>query len=619
MSTFNPPDRAVVTARCVGPYKPLHMPISNILVKLTRQLTPTGRLVRESRRRAGWTQAELARRVGASVAWVQRLERDASTVSLHLVARACMELRLFRNARRLIDLARRIPGPPIPSTRHDSSWLDHSCWAYPSSDYAREACGEALSRPPVRDDLLGDWEIHLGDDHAFLGRLHVRSQGRETWAEVVTLGPAGNPMISLPLAMRPELGEVDQYVGASEHVRLDALDAPAESAVPRLLWSTAASSFGARLLASGLAQLSAVGQLQTPRGKPISRHWSLTRLMAVPDRLRQGSIRLRRSVSIPQPPTQPSTTQDRPLPREDRLLHMHDAVRAVHMGEADVDQVLECLNAATSLGGDRPKCTFIDASGALAVAKFPAVDDAIDLNGVEALTVRVATRCGLLPQPVRLVLRRGPDHPLILVAKRMDRDVEGRSLGYMPARVLVHECLASDADTSFLLEVTQLLRWMRLACRDSATATRLLYQRLLFSALIAQPGDPLRKVAFLHCGGHYWNLAPAVGWRIGDVAGPSTATHTHSTVQRSGPELASMVQLAPLFGSSVVQAVALLRLQAMNWIAWRSEAAAIGWVPKPNESDAIHEAVQRMQARAGRAAMRRYDQRLDLLESLIVS
>jgi HTH-type transcriptional regulator/antitoxin HipB len=54
--------------------------------------TDIGALVRDRRARLGWTQEELARRVGVSRLWVMQLEKGKPTAQLGLALRAIKEL-----------------------------------------------------------------------------------------------------------------------------------------------------------------------------------------------------------------------------------------------------------------------------------------------------------------------------------------------------------------------------------------------------------------------------------------------------------------------------------------------------------------------------------------------
>lgn len=59
---------------------------------ILRTSTDIGHLVRDRRKGKGWTQAELARRLGVSRLWIVQLEQGKDTAQIGLVLRALNEL-----------------------------------------------------------------------------------------------------------------------------------------------------------------------------------------------------------------------------------------------------------------------------------------------------------------------------------------------------------------------------------------------------------------------------------------------------------------------------------------------------------------------------------------------
>lgn len=72
-----------------------------------------GALIRERRSRLGWSQAELASRVGVSRLWIVQLEKGKSTAHIGLVLRALKALGIE------MDMAssRVVPSRPAKTTR----------------------------------------------------------------------------------------------------------------------------------------------------------------------------------------------------------------------------------------------------------------------------------------------------------------------------------------------------------------------------------------------------------------------------------------------------------------------------------------------------------------------
>jgi serine/threonine-protein kinase HipA len=89
-------------------------------------------------------------------------------------------------------------------------------------------------------------------------------------------------------------------------------------------------------------------------------------LLGVRDDVRQGAIRFRRPGTQAYYSSHPGAVPR--LVKMPRLLHAVDHLDA----EGTMDRDLkDLIDAGSSLGGARPKAAVIDASGRLAIAKFP--------------------------------------------------------------------------------------------------------------------------------------------------------------------------------------------------------------------------------------------------------
>lgn len=194
----------------------------------------------------------------------------------------------------------------------------------------------------------------------------------------------------------------------------------------------------------------------------------------------------------------------RRLPVYTDLVGLSRAVAAFESREESLGQLLQLLFSATALGGSRPKCTWMQQDGQLAVARFPSIHDPMDLNRAEVLTARLAKAVGIDVVDVRLA------HPVFdpfALSPRFDRGPGGGRKLFLSARSLL---LAEEGDA---VDHFDLLNAMRACCKDFASDAQQLWDRLLFGLLIGHKSLDLRKIGFLYVGHGQWRLAPAHGLR----------------------------------------------------------------------------------------------------------
>lgn len=223
-------------------------------------------------------------------------------------------------------------------------------------------------------------------------------------------------------------------------------------------------------------------------------------LCAVPDICRLGALRLH--------PLGESVSEVgvgmRRLPVSTDLVGLSRAVAAFERREESLSQLLQLLFSATALGGSRPKCTWMQKDGQLAVARFPSIHDSIDVNRVEVLTARLAKAAGIDVVDVKLA------HPVFdpfALSIRFDRGPDGGRKPFLSARSLL---LAEDDDA---IDHFELLEAMRARCQNFEADAQQLWSRLLFGLLIGHQGLNLHKIGFLYAGNGRWRLAPAHGLR----------------------------------------------------------------------------------------------------------
>lgn len=223
-------------------------------------------------------------------------------------------------------------------------------------------------------------------------------------------------------------------------------------------------------------------------------------LCAVPDICRLGALRIH--------PLGESVSDVgvgmRRLPVCTDLVGLSRAVAAFERQEESLGQLLQLLFSATALGGSRPKCTWIQKDGQLAVARFPSMHDPCDINRAEVLTARLARAAGIDVVDVKLA------HPVcdpFALSLRFDRGPDGGRQPFLSARSLL---LVEDED---VVDHLDLLNAMRVCCKDFEADAQQLWSRLLFGLLIGHRGLDLQKIGFLYAGKGQWRLTPAHGLR----------------------------------------------------------------------------------------------------------
>lgn len=201
------------------------------------------------------------------------------------------------------------------------------------------------------------------------------------------------------------------------------------------------------------------------------------------------------SESLPIPPSLPP----RSFPSLEELAA---ASRRVEAG-LEIDPSMSALLRGGSLGGARPKSTFIHEQRRH-IAKFASLGDEYDMEVIEAATMGTALACGI--ETARLFLQplaRG--HAVVL--ERFDRtgpvDNEFR-VHYLSASALLDA--PYDSNEGSYVELAQLIR--RISARPEHDLLDL-YRRLVFNLAVGNSDDHVKNHGMLHQGLGFWRLAPA--------------------------------------------------------------------------------------------------------------
>lgn len=220
-------------------------------------------------------------------------------------------------------------------------------------------------------------------------------------------------------------------------------------------------------------------------------------LVGVDDGTRMGALRLR----DPEDGTYATTLQPS-APPVTSLRELEEAARLVERGAGEqLDrQVRQLLVPGASLGGARPKASFVDEHDQLWLAKFPSSEDRIDVGLWEFIVHRLSIAAGIDMPDARLLPLSDRGHTFAV--RRFDRDGGGRRM-YASAKTL----LDMDSDGASYLDLA-------MAVQDNAAAGSVkaglaeLFRRAVFNVLVGNRDDHLRNHGFLRAPTG-WTLAPA--------------------------------------------------------------------------------------------------------------
>lgn len=235
-----------------------------------------------------------------------------------------------------------------------------------------------------------------------------------------------------------------------------------------------------------------------------------------------------------------------PATRRVRLEDLAEAARCLAF-EMDVPKELRrLLVKGGTLGGARPKASLVR-DEALWIAKFPARGDEVDVEMLEACTLKLAALCDIRVPHFKL-------EPLqkinALLLRRFDRPgtaKDGRRIHYLSAAAFTDSPYESGQG-SYVGLANQLRVHGAAVSRDLPE----LFRRLVFNVLIDNSDDHVKNHGVLHSGRNLYELSPAfdmvpqltnLGY-MGMAIGDGSAT----------PHLDAVLKAASHFGLSTAAA-----------------------------------------------------------------
>lgn len=238
----------------------------------------------------------------------------------------------------------------------------------------------------------------------------------------------------------------------------------------------------------------------------------------------------------------------------------------IERGEDTEDDLALIFAPGSSLGGARPKASVADASGALAIAKFPKESDDYSLETWEHIALTLAAQAGI--RTPRHALQRVGERA-VLISWRFDRAGDVR-IPFLSAMSMLQ---ARDGERRSYPEIVdELTRHGANARADAAE----LFRRMVFSILISNVDDHLRNHGFLWSGNTGWALAPAYDLNPVPAEVKARILSTNISLDEGTCSIALAMEQAGLFGLPDAEARRITAEVAGAVSSWRIVAAAAG-------------------------------------------
>lgn len=158
------------------------------------------------------------------------------------------------------------------------------------------------------------------------------------------------------------------------------------------------------------------------------------------------------------------------------------------------------LDAGSSPGGARPKAlVFDEESNAHCLAKFPSVKDQVDVVQIEAATMSLAARSGLVVPATRLVECGGR---AVLLVQRFDMNAGGR-------RHMISFQALLKARGYYVCRYAELLQILRKVSADPVEDSQRIFRQMVFNAVVNNTDDHLKNFWMLCDAQQGWRLSPS--------------------------------------------------------------------------------------------------------------
>lgn len=185
------------------------------------------------------------------------------------------------------------------------------------------------------------------------------------------------------------------------------------------------------------------------------------------------------------------------------LEEMSAAVRMLELSMEVTPEMRRLLQRGGTLGGARPKATFVHDNQQW-IAKFPAQGDDHDVELLEICLLKLAELCGIEVSSTHL--EKIP-HGHALLIKRFDREGDihhERRIHYLSASALLNVPYESDGGS--YIEFAQTIRKLSINPKHDLDQ---LYRRMIFNLMVDNTDDHVKNHGMLHVRQGQYTLAPA--------------------------------------------------------------------------------------------------------------
>jgi serine/threonine-protein kinase HipA len=240
-----------------------------------------------------------------------------------------------------------------------------------------------------------------------------------------------------------------------------------------------------------------------------------------------------------------------PEPTLITLEEMSTAVRMLELSLEVTPEMRRLLQRGGTLGGARPKATFVHENQRW-IAKFPAQGDDHDVELLEICLLKLAELCGIEVSPARL---EKIQHGHALLLKRLDREGDihrERRIHYLSASAILNVPYESDGGS--YIELAQTIR--KISINPTHDLDQL-YKRLIFNLMVDNTDDHVKNHGMLHVSQGQYKLAPAF-----DVVMQLTNLGYQQLAITPGNHTSSLglaLNAAPHFGLSLNEAKNIIR------------------------------------------------------------
>lgn len=228
------------------------------------------------------------------------------------------------------------------------------------------------------------------------------------------------------------------------------------------------------------------------------------------------------------------------------LEEMSIAVRMLELSMEVTPEMRRLLQRGGTLGGARPKATFVHENQRW-IAKFAAQNDDHDVELLEICLLKLAEQCGIEVSPAHL---EKITHGHVLLIKRFDREGEihhERRIHYLSASALLNVPYESDAGS--YIEFAQTIRKLSINPKHDLDQ---LYRRMIFNLIVDNTDDHVKNHGMLHVRQGQYKLTPAF-----DVVMQLTNLGYQQLAIVRGNHTSSLqlaLHAAPHFGLSTIEA-----------------------------------------------------------------